>query len=239
MIDTRFGIQNYLSMPFDTYGGVIGDTKLQPVLFKEFMRLPGIGVRYYVDFAPQGSVLGNQNSTISTEIKSLYGDINTIWSELPKDTRTSIRSAWKHNVVVGTPLLGIDLDKVPTTFVSAIFKHMVPAGLCIPYEARNPPDGVAAASLFFLFGDSMMYWANTTKPGGRRTSANYLILWEAMQYAKQRGCTKFNFGASPRGASGLVNFKRAWGTTEYMYLKYQHIPRILSPILKLREALHG
>lgn len=50
MVYEKFGTKNWLSMPFDTYGGVIGNQKYAPHLMSHFFRAPGFGVRRCIDF---------------------------------------------------------------------------------------------------------------------------------------------------------------------------------------------
>jgi hypothetical protein len=239
MVDTRFGIENYLSMPFDTYGGVIGDKEYRSGMLNAFINLSGIGVRYHVDFDfdERHFVSGCQRTMESTEIAYIsgYDDI----TDLHKDTRTAIRSAVKNDIEIDIARSG--LDKISPQLVGAIHKHMVPSNLCVQYIAtqRNGFTPIAS-SLFFVYGDTMTYWANTTLDLGRKTNANHLIMWNAIQYARSRGCTKLNLGASPPGATGLVAFKKSWGSKTHYYLKEQRASIPIRTVLKVREVInHG
>jgi len=238
MIDTRFGIKNYLSMPYDTYGGVIGKGEDHLLLSYLFLTLPGVGVRYYVDYG-----LMHQGDLLSTEILNMPEecDINIIWNDIIKKTnRTAIKSAWRNNIIIREVGESVTVfDKVPQLLVDSIVRNMVSAGLAKIYLAYDG-DEVVAASIFFVYGNMMFYWANTTTNLGRKTNANYLLLWTAMQYAKnEANCTVFNFGASPPNADSLVKFKKSWGTETHYYIKKQRIPKVIYPLYKLRQVFHG
>jgi len=235
MVDIRYGIKNYLSMPFDTYGGVIGDIQYAAGLMSAFLELPGVGMRYCVEFnAPSGI---KTNEVTTTELMNIASDIESVWRGLHKDNRTAIKAAWKHEIRIEMTNENCGIfDKVSPSLVDAILKHMAPKGLCVQFVAKSGDEPVAA-SLFFIFGKSAIYWANTVTGKGRKTNANYLLMWSAIRYATSIGCTTMNFGASPSGADSLVQFKRSWGTIPYSYTKQQWTPFPLKPIMAIREVL--
>lgn len=236
MIDKRYGIENYLSMPYDTYGGVIGAFSNHRSLINEFMNLPGIGVRWCIDYS--GVIDGD---VVETEILKLSGDrdTNILWNDVIRKTnRTAIKSAEKHNVTIREVKESVTIfDKVPQILVDSIVKNMVLNGLAKIYFAEIEGQ-VIAASIFFEYNDMMMYWANTTTELGRKTNANYLLLWTAIKYAKDiKDYRTFNFGASPHDADSLVKFKKSWGTETYRYMKIQRIPALLYPLYTLKQVL--
>lgn len=235
MADVRYGIWNYFSMPFDTYGSALGRFDYIPGLVEDFLNLPGLGVRYYVDFT---SLPRAGEITVTTEIMDLSPAEQEIWCTMHKDNRTAIRAARKNGIEVGVALRHHDVfNKVPTQLSQAIVDIMIPSGRCIQLVAMLGGE-IVAASLFFLYGDTMMYWANAVTPIGRRTNANYLLMWEAIRAAKLKGCTRMNFGASPAGADNLVRFKKSWGTTTHFYVKRQRVSCILRPVITIREMIH-
>jgi len=236
MIDKRYGIENYFSMPFDTYGGAIGDIDDCINLENKFMDLPGVGVRYYIDYS------SNDGDLVETEVLRLRDrDINTILHDVIRKTnRTAIKSAIKHNVnIIEVKKTVTNFDKVDQVLVDSIVKNMIPFGLAKIYVAEID-GGIAAVSIFFVYKNMMVYWANTTTELGRKTNANYLLLWTAIKYAKDEAyCLEFNFGASPKNADSLVKFKKSWGTETKYYVKNQRVPKLLYPFYKLREVLRG
>ena len=81
-------------------------------------------------------------------------------------------------------------------------------------------------------------------------TASYLTLWTAIQEAKRRGCTTFNFWgvwpetSKPNPQAGLSQFKRGFGGYEEAYVPTQDLP--LSPrywityaIEKIRKLQRG
>lgn len=71
--------------------------------------------------------------------------------------------------------------------------------------------GKPVSSVLSLYhrGAVMPYWGGGTWQA-RRLRANELMYYELMRHARQRGCTRFDFGRSKTG-SGAFDFKRNWG----------------------------
>jgi hypothetical protein len=233
MIDKRYGIENYLSMPYDTYGGVIGDLDTHLALYHNFLRLPGIGVRYYVDY----NLLYQDGTIITTELIDISQDVDKIWNGFHKGNQRAIKSASKNNVIVKTSTENLNfLNRISPELINPIIKNMVPCGYCIPYNAYVD-NKLASVSLFFIYGDMAIYWAGTTNELGRKMNSHHLLMWEAIQYAKTKGCKIFNFGASPLNANSLMQFKKSWGAYTHQYIKKQRIPALLYPLYTLKQVL--
>lgn len=72
-------------------------------------------------------------------------------------------------------------------------------------------DGKPVASVLSLYwrGTVMPYWGGGTA-AARGLRANDLMYFALMRHARERGCTRFDFGRSKAG-SGPAAFKRNWG----------------------------
>ncbi len=72
-------------------------------------------------------------------------------------------------------------------------------------------DGRAVASVLSLYHrDTVMpYWGGGTYDA-RRLRANDIMYYALMNHARQRGCTRFDFGRSKIG-TGAYSFKKNWG----------------------------
>ena len=72
-------------------------------------------------------------------------------------------------------------------------------------------DGVPVASVLSLYhrGAVMPYWGGGTA-AARALRANDAMYYALMGHARERGCTRFDFGRSKTG-SGAYHFKRNWG----------------------------
>lgn len=237
MLNEKLGTSNWLSMPFDTYGGPIGEPEyLQPLLHR-FLASPCFGVKRCTDF--YGDSTSKENIMVSTEIADISQSLNCLWEHMHKDNRTAIRSAWNHYISaeISAESFG-DYRDVPRPLLEAILTNMIPSGHGAQIIAKLGEE-VVAKSLFFFYGNMAFYWANHVTATGRKTNANYLLMWEAIRYAKERGCTMMNFGASPEGADSLVRFKKSWGTKTWPYVLEQRIPFELYPFFAVWRIFHG
>ncbi|MCW1428153.1 FemAB family XrtA/PEP-CTERM system-associated protein [Novosphingobium sp. JCM 18896] len=72
-------------------------------------------------------------------------------------------------------------------------------------------DGAAVASVLSLYhrGAVMPYWGGGTR-AARALRANDRMYFELMRHARERGCSRFDFGRSKTN-SGAYHFKRNWG----------------------------
>lgn len=72
-------------------------------------------------------------------------------------------------------------------------------------------DGVPLASVVSLYwrGTVMPYWGGGTA-AARTTRANDMMYFALMRHAREKGCTRFDFGRSKAG-TGPAAFKHNWG----------------------------
>ena len=78
-------------------------------------------------------------------------------------------------------------------------------------------DGKAIAGSMFMFSDDYAHYHLSARDRGySRFAANNLILWYAIQMAKERGCMWFHFGGGTTGEEGdsLLKFKKEFSKTE-------------------------
>jgi len=77
---------------------------------------------------------------------------------------------------------------------------------------RHGGKPVAAVLSLYWRGTVMPYWGGGTAEA-RGLRANELMYFALMRHARERGCTRFDFGRSKTG-SGAAAFKRNWGFEE-------------------------
>jgi hypothetical protein len=254
MIDRRYGIENYFSMPFDTYGGAIGDPWTFPSLYTTFADLPGIGMRYYVDFRRQdhrGEEWGFKRRTESTEFLDISRSLDDIWKTMSARNRRVINSNGGGKIQCRIAETTEDLKSfkdliapsedihgggVPQQLMNGIILHMIPEK-CLPYltEVDEIP---VCASLFFIHGNMATYWAMSLGTFGRATHAHYQTMWKVIYDLKvnHREIKYLNLGATPQETTTVLPWKRSWGTQRSLYYVYTKIPLLLRPILAVKEA---
>jgi lipid II:glycine glycyltransferase (peptidoglycan interpeptide bridge formation enzyme) len=102
------------------------------------------------------------------------------------------------------------------SYFETLYDLLVPAGFgelfLAEYEGR-----VVAGTFAFLAGAKAWYIYGASSNADRNVMPNYLIQWEMIRWARERGCTLYDF----RGVSGdltednplygLYKFKKGWG----------------------------
>ena len=111
-------------------------------------------------------------------------------------------------------------------------------------------DGVAiAGTLAILYGDKVWYLYGASDNAFRNAMPNYLLQWEMIRWAVERGCNVYDF----RGVSGdlsednplygLYRFKKGFGgdlvefAGEFNYLINPAVDKLVNLGIKLRKVL--
>jgi len=92
---------------------------------------------------------------------------------------------------------------------------------------------IIAANIMVIFNKRGIYLHGATDNGFRSIMAPHLLQWEQIKYAKQRGCTAYDFWGivnehtlDKRGSSweGFTRFKHGFGGQEVNYVGYFDYP---------------
>lgn len=110
----------------------------------------------------------------------------------------------------------------PYDFFKSIYKHVVAPGHGFLLLAEL--DGkTIAGSLYFCFKDTVLLKINASNKDYSQYRGNYLVTWKAMERACWEGYRYFDFGISDPDNTGLIAFKKQWGSEE-MELSYYYYP---------------
>jgi len=71
-----------------------------------------------------------------------------------------------------------------------------------------------AASIFFHFGENVIFKYGASDRSYQELRANDLVMWEAIRWYRDRGYSKLNLGRTDPLNLGLIRFKRDWGADE-------------------------
>jgi lipid II:glycine glycyltransferase (peptidoglycan interpeptide bridge formation enzyme) len=175
-----------------------------------------------------------------------------ILSGMRKNTRYEIRHAQRQNITA-------DISKNPAAIqpfyehqlALAAKHHFVPFSyqfLFEQFKAFATDDQVvlissfqgeqllATAFVIFYNGEAVYHYGIST-PANDQLAGSYACQWTAIQEAKRRGCTRYNFwGIAPKDEathrfSGVSLFKRGFGGQEVAYLPAHDLPT--SPFYRL------
>jgi FemAB-related protein (PEP-CTERM system-associated) len=148
-----------------------------------------------------------------TNVRRVYKDGFAVKSggrELLPEFYSVMQQSWRE---LGTPLYGL-------SFFEAIVDEF-------PDQTRIficHRDGEPAAVAFngHSVGTVEGMWAGTT-PSGSQMNANYVLYWEMIKDACERGFRRYHLGRSTTG-SGAEQFKKKWNSETSQLYWYHHRP---------------
>jgi len=188
-----------------------------------------------------------------TILLDLTPDLEIILARMKSKTRYNIRLAARKGVTVreGTVkdlpgfyrLMQItgERDRFAIhseSYYEAAYQLFVPQGLAKLFLATFE-DKVLAGLLAFAFGQRAWYMYGASSNEHRNLMPNYLLQWEAIKWAKERGCLTYDMWGIPDeeeevlereflkrsgGLWGVYRFKRGFGGQVVRYLgAYDHV----------------
>lgn len=172
-----------------------------------------------------------------------------ILAQMRKNTRYEIRRVEKENIRIQFSQDPKDIQAFYDHQVTLAQKHgFVPFGLQFLQEqfrvfaadnqallisSYRGTELLATAYVLFYNKEAVYHYGIST-PANDRLPGSYACQWAAIQEAKQRGCTSYNFwGIAPAEEknhrfSGVSLFKRGFGGEEKAYLPAHDVP--VSPL---------
>lgn len=95
----------------------------------------------------------------------------------------------------------------------------MPADMWSVYIGSKEDEPVSALLLFY-FNGTAEYFTPVIKSEHRNTQALTLVIFEAMQDAANKRCKNWNWGGTWLSQTGVYDFKKKWGTSDYPYYYY-------------------
>jgi lipid II:glycine glycyltransferase (peptidoglycan interpeptide bridge formation enzyme) len=147
-------------------------------------------------------------------------------------TRYNIRLGARRGVVVRAGESSADLDRLvdlyaetsvrdrfvirPREYYLRAWSDFIAAGLARPFLAEV--EGQAVAGLIvFRWGPGAWYLYGMSSAAHREAMPNHALQWAAIQWARDAGCTTYDFWGAPEAADpsdplwGLYRFKEGFG----------------------------
>lgn len=175
-----------------------------------------------------------------TILIDISGDDDTIMGRMNQGTRRKIRQSYKKGVRF-YHAVPEDMDTFNTLmqttgernefgvhepgYYEMAYNLFVPAGDATVILAEHEGDPLAAIMVYAL-GDFAWYISGASSSHKRNLMASYGIQWEAIQWARERGCRFYDMWGIPDedqatleaqfqdrgdGLWGVYGFKRGWG----------------------------
>lgn len=118
-----------------------------------------------------------------------------------------------------------------TSYIDAEFQAFADKNEAIGIEGYLPNHQLDAAAIVMLYGSMGCYRHGASRGLDKRLPASYLAQWRAIQEAKKRGMTWYNFwGIAEDGAKsshpffGITHFKKGFGGAMKSLLHCQDLP---------------
>jgi FemAB-related protein (PEP-CTERM system-associated) len=126
---------------------------------------------------------------------------------LAAETGGGARDLATHYAVYSESVRNLGTPVFPRT----LFREMLAAlgDACDILTIRHADAPVASVLSFYFNGTVYPYWGGGTL-AARGLRANDLMYFALMRHARERGCTRFDFGRSKAG-TGPAAFKKNWG----------------------------
>jgi hypothetical protein len=120
----------------------------------------------------------------------------------------------------------------PYAFFQAMWDLLRPRGmmrLLLAEQTGRPQSRVLAGSIFFMFGQSVVYGFNGRLESGLSVRPNDLLHWRAIHDAAEDGFRFYDLGEVEDSQEGLARFKAKWGATpkrlNRLYYPAERAPR--------------
>lgn len=128
-------------------------------------------------------------------------------NDLTVESGSSARDRGAHYAVYAESVRNLGTPVFPRALFGAVLDELGEAADVLTVRHKGQP---VASVLSFYFNRSVYpYWGGGTF-AARGLRANDLMYFALMRHARERGCTRFDFGRSKAG-TGAAAFKKNWG----------------------------
>lgn len=226
------------SMPFVNFGGpCASDAETTLALLEEAANLAGQLKSDYVELRCAEALETSWQVSLRkiSMTLELTPDPDTLWNTFSSKQRTAIRRSYKNELSVrsgGAELLPIFYRVMQESwralgtplyhprYFQEIFRAFGEKTRIFICEQRGIPVAVALNGYFNGTVEGM--WAGGTA-ASRPLQANYVLYWEMMKDACERGFQHYHLGRST-AESGAEEFKKKWNATARQLYWYYNTP---------------
>ncbi|MEZ5651315.1 MAG: FemAB family PEP-CTERM system-associated protein [Burkholderiaceae bacterium] len=217
------GARHLCSLPFCAYAGPLAnDPAVTGALIEAAVararalgaaHLELRGLQAVCAHAPAQDLYSTFRAAIPDELESMKG--------IPQKRRNVVRKAISNGLKAD---VNRDADRFFEQYAENAHAHGTPAlgrrffhALLAAFpdcaDVLTVSDGhgqdLSAILNFYHHGEVLAYFAGEVE-AARKTNANDFKYWSLMRHARDRGCTRFDFGRSKAG-TGSFQFKKLWG----------------------------
>lgn len=251
-IKSRITGERLCSVPFSHMCGPVGDADSRNALIERAVELYRVSGAKNIEIRSNVEHEGFFNSNyFSTYILDLSPDIEHVWKKLDKG---SVRWAVKRSQKAG---LNVDVTRNPDDlkaffelncitkkdkgvpchtlkFFHKLFEHL--GDQVSLYAVRNSNNELIAGGIMSYFRGTVIYGYGAADQEHLKLYPYHAFLWKAIEDACLNGFRRFDFGRVSYDNTGLISFKKRWGTEEHK-LYYGFYPKNCKPIAEGRNSL--
>jgi FemAB-related protein (PEP-CTERM system-associated) len=130
----------------------------------------------------------------------------------------------------------LGLPPLPYAFFLALWDAFGQTGNIVVFLAEK--DGQAIAGIvLFMFRDRASLEMAAWDEAYQSVCPNHYLYWEAIKYARENGCSIFDFGRTSPNNHGLMKFKKHWGTQVVALTEYPYPARTGGKIVNPDESM--
>jgi CelD/BcsL family acetyltransferase involved in cellulose biosynthesis len=185
----------------------------------------------------------------------LRPELNDLWNNMHDSTHRAIRKSQREGVQIRFAETEQDLRAFfemhlkirkykygllaqPYSFFQNIWRHFMETHHGFLLLAVLG-DRIVAGDLFLEWKETLYYKFNASTPEALSVRPNDSLIWEAIQYAKNRGLKNLDFGLSDIDQDGLIRYKRKFGTEEktISFLRYSPNAQLSPAQMEFRDLL--
>jgi hypothetical protein len=255
LITGNFGSTSFLSMPYDTYGGIafheLVDDRARAVWQEELLNycsLRRFGKTIIVDFSSEMTDMASAGFSRQLAFTHII-DLRGVSQYSPPDKkiaghlRKGERSGLRIERITTSACLsdfyeiyakterrhGRKRPRHPKRFFAAIFDVLGGSSQLLWLAALHE-ETMIGAQINFVQGGTLFNWQTVSDFDYRSMKPNHILLKHAIDFALEHNIDEVNLGASPAEAEGLIDYKERWGgqKREYgIYIKRRGLRRLV------------
>jgi len=235
------GLLSFFSMPFGTYGGIIGNLSAEQKtqLFREAVKLGTVKkhLRFQiVDFFDQNKELEKLNFQQTQPFTHLI-NLDNPKSEIGFQKR-GYEQSLKRNLGIREIDSLEEMEicyqlylttaekhqlkqiKYPLKFYENLFS-MKANSKYLKWWIVLKEKQIMAYQINFVFKDTLYYWDGGSSPDSLAERPNDALMGHSIIWAKSNNLKFYNLGGSPQKSEGLIRFKEDWGGDRKDYFTYE------------------
>lgn len=247
-----------VGLPFTDFCNLLKSENFElPPLLKEIIKYGNDKKWKYIDYR---SLLFDEQrlpyKTYFTHDIDLTLSPGELWARLKSNNKRNIKKAMRLDLKIQFGKSRQDLENFyrlqvitrkrhglpvqPFKFYKNIFENIILKNLgiiaSVYYKNR-----MIAASIYFNFNHKAIFKYGASNHIFHQLRPNNLIMWEAINWHREKNCYLLNLGRTDRGDKGLLEYKRSWGGREselnYFRFSCQKNKYIISPDNKYDSIL--